>query len=268
MIDHTNLEDYAHPILFDLENSDFEPDGPFYLSLARQVGGPVLELGCGTGRVTIPLAQQGIDITGLDVVPGMLAQARSKAGDLPIQWVEADVRDFHLGRQFNLICAPGCVFEHLLERADQEAMLARVREHLAAEGLFVISIRFPHPESLEANEEEGQEEDWFSYTDASGREVRVTGTDWYDPVRQVRHETAYRHWYDAGGEEVTRPARLALRAIFPQEMQALLHYNGFTVLQRYGDWDSNPLTGKSHTVVHVCKKTADTRLPGDASRAD
>ena len=55
MIDHTNLEDYADPLLYDLENSSFEPDGSFYLSLAQQVGGSVLELGCGTGRVTIPL---------------------------------------------------------------------------------------------------------------------------------------------------------------------------------------------------------------------
>lgn len=189
MTDHTNLEDYADPTLFDLENSDFEPDGPFYLSLAQQVGGSVLELGCGTGRVTIPLARRGIDIAGLDIVPGMLARAQSKAGDLPIQWVEADVRDFHLGRRFSLICAPGSVFEHLLERADQEAMLACVREHLAADGLFVVAIRFPHPESMVNVKEE---QDWFSYTDENGRDVRVTGADYYDPVRQIRHETAYR----------------------------------------------------------------------------
>ena len=61
MIDHTNLEDYVDPILFDLENGDFEPDGPFHLMLAQRLGGSVLELGCGTGRITIPLAREGID---------------------------------------------------------------------------------------------------------------------------------------------------------------------------------------------------------------
>ena len=74
MIDHTNLEDYEDPVIYDLENKEFGPDGLFYQSLAQQVQGPVLELGCGTGRVTIPLAQSGIDMTGLDVVPGMLAR--------------------------------------------------------------------------------------------------------------------------------------------------------------------------------------------------
>jgi SAM-dependent methyltransferase len=251
MIDHTNLEDYADPALYDLENSDFEPDGPFYLSLAQQLGGPVLELGCGTGRVTIPLARQGITMTGLDIVPEMLARARRKAGDLPIEWIEEDVRDFHLGKQFNLICAPGCVFEHLLERVDQEAMLACVHEHLAPEGFFVVATRFPRPVSMVNVEEE---QDWFSYTDENGRDVRVTGTDCYDPVRQIKHETAYRRWYDAEGKEVTRRARLALRCIFPQEMESLLHYNGFTVHHRYGDWDSGPLTGESDLIISVSKK--------------
>ncbi len=242
MIDHTNLEDYADPILFDLGNSDFEPDGTFYLSLAKKQGGPVLELGCGTGRIAIPLAREGIDMTGLDLVPGMLARARDKAENLPIHWVEADVRDFHLGRQYSLICAPGFVFEHLLERADQEAMLSCVREHLAAKGLLVISIRFPHPGSMESDMEE---QDWFQYTDESGNEIRVTGTDYYDPVRQIREETAYRRWHDADGNEVTKRSRLALRFLFPQQMETLLHYNGFTVLQRYGDWNLKPLTGES-----------------------
>ena len=133
MFDHTNLEDYANPVLFDLENSDFEPDGLFYLSLVQQVGGSVLELGCGTGRVTIPLAQHGIDIMGLDIVPGMLTRAKSKARDLPIWWIEADVRDFHLGKQFSLICAPGFVFEHLLERA----MLFSFRQDLSVQLQFL-----------------------------------------------------------------------------------------------------------------------------------
>jgi SAM-dependent methyltransferase len=84
MIEHTNLEDYEDPVIYDDENKDFEPDWPFYLSLAQQVSGSVLEMGCGTGRVTIPLAQKGIDMTGLDIVPGMLARAQEKAGDLPI----------------------------------------------------------------------------------------------------------------------------------------------------------------------------------------
>ena len=92
MPENSNLEEYLHPDLYDLENPDFEPEGLFYLDLARETGGAVLELGCGSGRLTIPLAQRGLRMTGLEIVPGMLAAAREKAGDLPIEWVEADAR--------------------------------------------------------------------------------------------------------------------------------------------------------------------------------
>lgn len=69
------LAEYSEPELYDLENPDFDPDGSFYLALTRQYSGPVLDLGCGTGRITIPLARYGVAITGLDVVPEMLARA-------------------------------------------------------------------------------------------------------------------------------------------------------------------------------------------------
>jgi len=110
------------------------PDGPFYLSLTRQLGGKVLELGCGTGRYTIPLAERGVDITGLDIMPQMLARAKSKAKNLSIRWVEEDVRTFHLNEQFDLIIETGGTFQHLLMHADQEAMLQRVHKHLKQDG--------------------------------------------------------------------------------------------------------------------------------------
>lgn len=91
-----NLEEYADPVLYDYEHKDFEPYGPFYLTLAERIGGEILDLGCGTGRVTIPLAQRSFRITGLDIVPEMLEFAKKKASKLSVDWVEADVRDFHL----------------------------------------------------------------------------------------------------------------------------------------------------------------------------
>jgi len=114
-----NLSEYEDPEIYDLENRDFEPDGGFLLKRAQLLDGPVLELGCGTGRITIPLAENGIDITGLDVVPGMIAHARQKAGNLPIRWIVDDVRSFHLGRSFRLIFETGSVFQHLLTLSDQ-----------------------------------------------------------------------------------------------------------------------------------------------------
>jgi SAM-dependent methyltransferase len=248
-----NLVEYAHPNLYDLENRDFAPQGPFYLGLARRAAGPALELGCGTGRITIPIAQQGIPISGLDAVPGMLAAARAKAAGLPIEWIEADVRSFQIPAQFSLIFGTTGIFQHMLERADQEALLERVRAHLAPGGYFAFDIHFLHPEAIIQMPEE---QDWFSYDDARGQKVRVSGTCHYDLIRQVWVETAYRHWQDESGQAQTHKAPLALRFFFPQELEALLHYNGFTVVEQYGDYDGSPLTADSKSMIYICQRRA------------
>jgi SAM-dependent methyltransferase len=248
-LESSNLSEYADPALYDLENPDLEPVNAFLLSLAQETNLPVLELGCGTGRCTIPLAKHGIEVIGLDVLPGMLALAKRKAGDLPIQWLEADARAFQLGRQVGLIFDVGEAFLHVLERADHEAILACVHEHLDPKGRFVLSTAFLRLEILTTQEEH----DWFSYTTPQGVEVRVSGTTRYDPVRQIYHEDAIRRWRDATGQEVVRLAPLARRRFFPQELEALLHYNGFKTLHCYGDWDRSPLTETSPMMIFVCQ---------------
>jgi SAM-dependent methyltransferase len=247
----SDLTEYTDPELYDLENQQFELAGPFYLTLAQQLGSPVLELGCGTGRYTIPLAQHGIAITGLDVVPQMLARAQEKATGLAISWVEADARSFQLNRTFRLIFESGAMFEHLLDRTAQMQMLFSVRQHLAGDGRFVVALQRPTP-ALMANVTE--EQFWFSYTTPAGIEVRVSGTQHYDPVRQVRTETAYRRWTDASGQSIERVAPLGQRSTFPAEMETLLDDTGFAIIERYGNWDFSPLTDDSNTLIYVCAK--------------
>ncbi|MCQ3936738.1 MAG: class I SAM-dependent methyltransferase [Chloroflexi bacterium] len=248
-----NLSEYSDPRMYDSENYDFEPDGPFILDLAKQLEGSVLELGCGTGRLTIPLAQHGVNITGLDVVPGMIEFAKQKSGDMPINWIEADVRDFHLGRKFSLIFEAGSVFHHMLTRQDQEAYLARVREHLEDDGRLEVNILFPKSKYLVSGSEE---EEWFTTQHPDGYEVRVSGIDIYDDLRQVKTETAYRRWQDANGKEMQLVAPLSLRYVFPQEMEALIYYNGFEIVDRYGDFDKQPVTNESRQIIYVFRKRA------------
>ncbi len=253
-MDTTNLIEYDDPIVYDWENHDFDPDGPFFLTLAQQLGGPALEIACGTGRLTIPMAEQGVEITGLDIVPGMLARAKEKAPHLPIRWVEADARYFNLGMQFRLIFMSSAGMQHFLTRADQEAALACVRAHLAPEGRFVFGVLFPHARNMETCE---TEQEWFVYTNDLDQEVRVTGTDSYNDLSQVHTETAYRRWKDETGQEILQVAPLSLRYFFPQEMDLLLQHNGFEVLERYGDWDRSPLTSESLMMIFVCQVSSE-----------
>jgi hypothetical protein len=129
------------------------------------------------------------------------------------------------------------------------------------EGLFAF---------LESRAEEGEE----SYIDSSGREVRASRTQVYDHVAQVLHWTTYRRWNpsqsprhggrqegEAGKGEVVpqeqiRITRIAVRFTFPQELEALLHYNGFSLIRQYGDWNLEPLSAASPSIIVVCRKRA------------
>src|ERR687889_1150213 len=204
LIDHDNLEEYADPVDYDWRYSS-GTGVAFYAALARETGGPVLEIACGTGRVAIPIARQGFAVTGLDVVPGMLERARGKAAGLPIRWVEGDARDFDLGEErFRLIFLTGNAFQAFLTNADQEALLGRVRTHLHDEGLFAFETRNPRWRTREGRDEDPDglfvyletraKEALPPHTDAEGREVRESRTRTYDHVAQVLHWTTYRRW--------------------------------------------------------------------------
>lgn len=264
MIDHNNLEEFSDPVNYDVEDTS-DTGIAFYAALAQETGGPVLEIACGTGRVSIPIARQGFPVTGLDIVPGMVERARGKAVGLSTRWVEGDARTFDLGEHFRLIFLTGNAFQAFLTNADQEALLRRVHAHLHAEGLFAFETRNPlftnaQPReglfvSLETQEDE---EAGASFIDASGHEVRLSRTREYDHVAQILHWTTYRRWHE-GEEDRTKITRIALRYTFPQELAALLHYNGFEILRQYGDWNLEPLTAASPSIIVVCRKRASRR---------
>jgi SAM-dependent methyltransferase len=226
-------------------------DGAIFLEVIRQAQGPVLELGCGLGRYTIPLAERGIDMTGLELSAPSLAYARQKAGDLPIHWVEADVRDFHLERRFPLIFARGCVFDFMLIRQDQEAMLACVYEHLADGGQFMFDICGRPPNEM-VNEFE--EVAWFTMTHPNGRQIHFSGKDWCDYTLQHRIQICYERWDEPTGELVRPPWKLTLRYTMPQDLETLLHYNGFKVVSTYAEYDGTPGTAEKPPGVFVCEK--------------
>jgi SAM-dependent methyltransferase len=224
--------------------------------------------------VSISIAQLGLAVTGLDIVPGMLEQARRKSVGLPARWVEGDGRNFNLGEQFKLIFLTGNAFQAFLTRADQEALLHCVRRHLLEGGLFAFETRNPRwaksphaaqPASKMASspqkglftwlETRDEEEEGQAYTNSSGRVVRVSRTQSYDHVTQILHWKTYRRWQE-GEKEHTKVTRIAVRFTFPQELEALLHYNGFTILRQYGDWNLEPLTATSPSIISVCRQRA------------
>jgi SAM-dependent methyltransferase len=265
LIDHDNLDAFADAEAYDIADPT-DTGGEFYRALTQEAGGSVLEIGCGTGRVTIPIAQMGYPVTGLDVVPGMIEQARRKSAGLPARWVVGDGRSFRLDELFHLIFLTGNAFQFFLTNADQAALLEHVYAHLHPDGLFAFETRNPRWPGLTTRPEpyagmffyletRMEEHGFDSCIDAQGRSVRVSSTQAYDHVAQILHVTGYNRWHE-GETEHTQITRTALRYTFPQELAALLHTHGFAIIRQYGDWNYEPLTEASPSMIVVCRPRA------------
>lgn len=250
-LEHDNLEEFHDPANYDLEEgAHTRLPAAFCAELALQTGGPVLDLACGSGLVTIPVAETGVAVTGVDLSAPMLAHARKKSAHLPVEWVEGDMRTVRLERSFRLVIITGNAFQAMINRSDQEALLATVAAHLEPEGLFVFGTRNPRRDDLVTTT---AEEKWLIYTSVEGHIVSLSGTQEWEPIAQVMHWTSYRRWWQ-NGQEQCKVTRIATRYTFPQELLALLHYNGFAVQEQYGDWDRTPLTAASPSIISICRR--------------
>ena len=127
-------------IWHDVECGRYAADLPLWHGLAEEAGGPVLDVGAGTGRVAIDLARRGHRMTALDHDGELLAQLRRRAGDLPVDVVEADARDFHLGRRFALVIVPMQTIQILGGAAGRALFLRCALEHLEPAALLVATV--------------------------------------------------------------------------------------------------------------------------------
>jgi SAM-dependent methyltransferase len=215
-----------------------EPLPAFWLEAAATYGDPILELACGTGRICLPLAAQGHQVTGIDLSAPMLAEAerKSQAAGLPIDWHLADMRNLDLGRQYRLVILANNALCHLHTRADFESCMATVHRHLATAGRLIVEVFVPNLALLLLTAD--QRTPFARYDDPDGAgEIVVTQTAWYDPATQIRHNTTY---YRFPGRSTEVAGTLDMRMYFPQELDALFHYNGFAIEQKFGGVDRRP----------------------------
>ena len=244
-------EVYGDAVLYDAEDKQSQNDLPFYLAAARRARGPVLELACGTGRLALALARAGIDITGLDISAPMLALAKKKAGKegLRVALVRGDARSFRLKRKFKLIFIPFNSMQHLEDRAGLELFFASVHSHLAPGGRFILDVFNPHPACLVRDAEELLPV--FCYKDPRGKErILVEEQYSYDRAAQISRIT----WHYTRGRKRFASRRLNMRCFFPVELDALLHYNGFKILQKHGDFDRSPFSSASPKQIVICRE--------------
>jgi SAM-dependent methyltransferase len=253
-------EHYEDALLYDYEYRRRRADVNFYKQLVQRLVGPcgrILELACGSGRVTIPLARAGHQVVGLDLSGPMLERAEARLGRLSqatrarVSLHQADMRTFALGERFPLILMTFNSFEHLYTRVEVSACLERVRAHLAPGGHFVFDVQNPNLPWLCRDPHKRWARTRFTHPTSKRRCIYSTSHE-YDPVSQiVLIRLYYQSVEPAVGPE--RTVLLSQRKFFPAELEALLDAGGMRVHERYGDFAGEELHGDSQSQVLVCR---------------
>lgn len=227
------------------------PDVDFFVEAALKSGGPVLEVGCGTGRILIPTARAGVEIVGLDLSPHMLEVCKERVRKEPnpvqskIRLVRADMRGFDLGTTFNLVTLPFRPFQHLTTVADQLSCLKSIHRHLIDGGRMILDIFNPSLEALvqvELGKEFGDEPEFSS---PDGRRVlrchKIVSRDPFAQINQI--ELVYYITHPDGRKERLTHA-FPMRYLFRYEAEHLLVRGGFEVETVYADYDKSPYGSK------------------------
>jgi SAM-dependent methyltransferase len=306
LIDAGSREHYADAALYDYEYRRRRADVTFYRELARRRGADrILELGAGTGRVTVPLARDGRQVVAVDRSEAMLARLRDRITRLPasvaarITPVAGDLRSFSVGGRFPLVIAAFNVLEHLYTRTEVAGCLQQVAAHLAPGGAFAFDVQLP--DLLWLARDPSKRWARTRFTDpTTGRTMYYSTNHDYDPVSQI---AMIRLYYEptetgappgppsppgprarrgvVGGADPDRPTaaggagaipgetrvvQLSQRKFFPAELEALVAHAGFRVVARYGDFSFQPLDGTAESQVLVCEPVAQSAPRRPASR--
>jgi SAM-dependent methyltransferase len=290
LVDAGSREHYADAALYDYEYRRRRADVTFYRELARRRGADrILELGAGSGRVTMPLARDGRSVVALDQSEAMLARLRTRIARLPapvakrITPVTGDLRTFSVAGRFPLAIAAFNVLEHLYTRGEVTACLQRIAAHLAPGGVFAFDVQLPDLAWLLRDPTKRWARTRFT-DPTTGRAMFYSTNHDYDPVSQIALIRLYYEPADEPGRgspgtprrpgraslapathsvdrergrrAAVRVVKLSQRKFFPAELEALVAHAGFRVLERYGDFSFRPLDGTAESQVLVCEPVA------------
>ncbi len=240
-----NVETYD--VLTALGGPGVDGDVPFYIRHAQRIGGPVLELGAGTGRVTWALGQAGLDVVGLELSAAMLAGARAKAADMPpevhrrVEFVRADMADFDLARRFGLVLIPYRAFQSLTTPDQQRRSLCCIRRHLQPGGHLIVDLFDPLLDLCLPNTPPRPIKGTVRHP-VTGHQVTVESfSRSTDSFQQLFTESwRFTEITDTGAVIRQEEETLTLRWTYRWEMRYLLELTGFDVTAEFSDFNESP----------------------------
>jgi len=212
----------------------------------------ILELCCGTGRLTLPIAKDGYDISGVDYTSSMLEQAKIKASKkgLEVEFIEADIRTLDLPKKYDLIFIPFNSIHHFYTNDDLFKVFNAVKNHLKEGGLFLLDYFTPNIQFIVEGEKEQKE--IAEYTTKDGREVLIKEIMRYENKTQINRIEW--HYYING--EFDSIQNLDMRMFFPLELDSYLKWNGFNILHKFGSYEEEVYNDNSEKQIFVCQLEA------------
>ena len=244
---------------YDRWHKDYALDIPLWLEYAKTFCSPVLELACGTGRILIPVAKAGIEVTGLDSSKKMLRKTTENIKKEPeegqdrIKLINADMRDFQLDEKFNLALIAFNSFQHLLTIQDQDRCLRTIYRHLKDEGRLMISVFNPdltRPEGVIRRDGDKPIKDYPE----KGDKLDISYYQFFDQKKQITNVHYLLDIQKPDGKLTRKRTILTVRYLFPLEFERMLISNGFVVEELFGDYDKSEFTGKSPLMIFVVRK--------------
>ena len=237
---------YLYPDLYDALHQDIETDKNVITHYAKKCNGPVLEVASGTGRLSKYITDLGLPYTGIDNSQSFLDVSIENLGSRGT-FLLRDMRDFHLNQKFDFIFIGFNSFLHNLTDKDAVSCLASIKTHLNDGGLFLLSIFQPDHSFLYRDEYLYEARTFFNY---QGKKCRMMERNSFDDETQINSLT-WQLEIDGNLSEDTYSFKQ--RMYYPHKMDLLFQETGFSIQEKFGDWEMNPLDEESPLQIYICK---------------
>lgn len=240
---------HVYDLVYDYKTEDIE----FYQDLAKKAGSPALELACGTGRILIPIAREGVKITGIDLTENMLKILKKKlrkeneSTRKNVEVMKGNMVNFRL-KKFNMICLPFTSF-FVLNKAEQKKCLKNVYNHLNPKGIFVMdAFHFDsnHPQDVI------QHHNTVPY---EGGYITKMASNVREDRKQMMHVTFFYDFISRKGQVKRIIEKFDLHWVLPDQMREMLKAAGFGKIGLYGDFEKGKFTKDSKTMVFIAEKS-------------
>ena len=247
----------AYARFYDLDVGQVDEDLFVIREFAARTGSPILELGCGSGRVLLPLAREGHHVTGVDASPAMLALARQKLAAeglmSRVSLVEQDMRYLDLDSRFSLALVALNSFSHLLTLDDQIASLQRIYEHLNPGGLLLLDLFNPDLERLLDFRGQLVLDKVMADPDSDLRLLKFR-TETVDLAEQIIDVTYIIDEVAEQGRVKRTLFPFRMRYLFRHELELLLRYAGYQPEAIYGSYELDAFDGASDRLLAVARR--------------